>query len=259
MTCHFVIPDTQVKPGVPLDHLTWAGEYIVEHKPDVIVHLGDFADMPSLSSYDVGKKSFEGRRYRDDVAAAHAAMDMLLKPLKEFNERARRNKEKQYNPRRVILYGNHEDRITRATNSDPKLDGTISLEDLGYARSGWETVPYLEPIIIDGTAYCHYFTSGILGKPVTSATALLAKKHMSCVMGHVQTRQIAYANRADGKSMTGLFAGSFYQHDEDYLNFQGNQGWRGCWMLYEVNDGSFDECPISLTYLRKKYGGSNGS
>jgi len=60
---HFILPDCQVKPGVPLNHLEWAGRFVVDKRPEVVVCLGDFADMPSLSSYDVGKKSFEGRRY----------------------------------------------------------------------------------------------------------------------------------------------------------------------------------------------------
>ena len=59
---HMIIPDTQVKPGSSFEHLKWAGQYAVEKKPDVIVHIGDHWDMPSLSSWDVGKKSFEGRR-----------------------------------------------------------------------------------------------------------------------------------------------------------------------------------------------------
>ena len=56
MTVHAIIPDCQVKDGVDLSYLTWVGKYLVEKKPDVIVQIGDFADMPSLSSYDVGKK-----------------------------------------------------------------------------------------------------------------------------------------------------------------------------------------------------------
>jgi hypothetical protein len=251
---HLIIPDLQVKEGVPLDHLTWGGQYIVEKKPDVVVMIGDFADMESLGMYDVGKKSFEGRRYKKDIAIAHKGMEMLLSPLKEFNDKAKRNKEKQYHPRMVLTLGNHEDRIQRAVESDPKLEGVIQIDDLRYKEYGWEVIPFLEPIIIDGVAYCHYFTSGILGKPVTSATALIAKKHQSCVMGHVQGRQIAYGTRADGKQLTGLFVGGFYQHDEAYLRWQGNKHWRGIWVLHEVDDGQFDEMPVSLNYLRRKYG-----
>lgn len=249
---HFILPDTQIKEGVPLDHLSFAGQYVAEHKPDVIICIGDFADMPSLSSYDVGKKSFEGRRYILDIAAARNGMDLFLEPIKTEQTRLKKNKEKQWNPRMVLTLGNHEDRITRAVNNDAKLEGLIKLEDLPY--EDWEVVPYLEPITIDGVSYCHYYTSGVLGRPVTSANALISKKHMSCVMGHVQRKEVAIQYKADGKRITGIFAGSYYQHEEDYLGPQGNTHWHGCWMLHEVNDGEFDEMPISLSYLRKKYG-----
>jgi hypothetical protein len=254
MTKHLVIPDVQFKPGVPSDHLSWAGQYMVEKKPDTVICIGDFADMPSLGMYDVGKKAFEGRRYKADIEAAHLGMELLLRPLWEFNAKAAKNHEKRYTPRLVITLGNHEDRINRCVESDAKLEGVLSLTDLGYASFGWEVVPYLEPIVIDGVAYCHYFTSGVMGKPVTSAAALLSKKHQSCVMGHVQGRQIAYGTRADGKQLTGLFVGGYYQHDEEYLKWQGNKHWRGLWVLHEVEDGSFDEMPVSIGYLGRKYG-----
>ena len=89
MSNHLVIPDTQCKDGIDFEYLKHIGQYIVDVKPDVIIHLGDFADMESLSSYDQGKKSFEGRRYTKDIAAAHKAMDTLLGPLHEFNFKAK--------------------------------------------------------------------------------------------------------------------------------------------------------------------------
>ena len=71
---HLIIPDTQCKSGQDFSFLDKIGKYIVEKQPDVVIHLGDFADMPSLSSYDKGKKSFEGRRYTKDIASAKEAM-----------------------------------------------------------------------------------------------------------------------------------------------------------------------------------------
>ena len=248
---HMVIPDTQVKPGVPLDHLTWAGKYAVDKKPDSIVMIGDFSDMESLSSYDKGKKSFEGRRYTKDIEAATIGMSMLLGPIKAEQRRQAKNKEKVWKPRLVLTLGNHEDRINRATNNSPELEGLISVKDLPY--SDWEVIPYLEPITIDGVTYCHYFTSGVLGRPVSSARALVTKKHCSCVMGHVQRKEIDIQYDGQGRRITGLFAGTFYQHTEDYLGPQGNQHWHGLWMLHEVKDGEFDEMPVSLDYLRKRY------
>ena len=248
---HFVLPDVQAKDGNDFNFLSCIGRYIVDKKPDVIVCLGDFADMESLSSYDVGKKSFEGRSYNKDLWAARDAMDALLKPLFQFNERARRNKEKMYRPRMVMLLGNHEARISRAVNDDRKLDGLISVDDLPY--QDWEVIPFLEVITIDGIAYSHYFTSGTMGRPITTAQALLTKKHMSCIAGHQQGRQIAYGMRADGTEMTGLIVGSCYEHEEDYLGPQGNNHFRGCYMLYDVHDGRFDELPLTLKYIKQKY------
>ena len=95
MISHLIIPDTQVKEGIDFEYLTRIGQYIVDVKPDVVIHLGDFADMPSLSSYDVGKKSFEGRRYTKDIDAANKAMQCLLDPLYSYNASAKINKKKQ--------------------------------------------------------------------------------------------------------------------------------------------------------------------
>src|SRR3990172_6915987 len=108
MKKHCVIPDTQVKLGVPLDHFTWAGKYIAEKKPDVIVHIGDFADMHSLSSYDIGKRSYEGRTYREDVEVANEAQAMFFAPIREEQARLKRNKNKLWNPKFIITLGNHE-------------------------------------------------------------------------------------------------------------------------------------------------------
>lgn len=248
-----VIPDTQCKPEEPLEHLLWAGRYAVEKRPDCIVFLGDHWDMPSLSSYDKGKKSFEGRRYTKDIEAGQYGMAWFMAPLLQEQDRLRRNKEKLWKPRLVFCLGNHEERILRAVETDAVLEGLISYDDFELERYGFEVYDYLETVIIEGVAFSHFFTSGVMGRPVSSARALLTRKHMSCIMGHVQDRDIAFAKRADGKAMTAIFAGIFYQHDENYLGPQGNNSWRGIWMLNDVKDGSFDEMPVSLEYLRGKY------
>jgi len=252
---HLVIPDTQVKPNSPTDHLRWAGLYAAEKKPDVIVHIGDHFDMPSLSSWDVGKKSFEGRRYRDDIEAGIHAMEVFLQPIRDEQQRLKVNKHKQWRPRMVFTLGNHENRIERAIESDPKLDGLIGYKDLQLDEMGWEVYDFLDVVIIDQIAYAHYFTSGIMGRPVSSARNMLSKKMMSCIMGHVQDRDIAYGRRADGTNILGLFSGIYYQHDEDYLTPQTNSSWRGIWMLNEVANGGCDELPVSMNYLRNKYQG----
>lgn len=247
---HLVIPDCQVKPGIALDHLAWLGEYILKMKPDVIVQIGDFADMPSLCSYDEGKKSFEGRRYKADVAAVQKGMSLLLGPLHNL----KLCRQQKYKPRLVLTLGNHEDRITRAIEAEPKLEGVLDLADLRYKKWGWEVYPFLQPVMIDGIVYNHYFPTGQMGHPCGTARSILNKYHMSCFAGHMQGRDIAYARKADGSTITAIIAGSFYQHDEPYLNPITNTVWRGIYVLHEVQNGSFDEMPVSLAYLKGRYG-----
>jgi hypothetical protein len=247
-----IIPDTQVKPGYDLSYLTRIGQYIVDQQPDRVVHLGDHADMPSLSSYDVGTKAFEGRRYVEDIRAAKRGTDALFAPIEAYNAKQRKHGKKQYKPQFDFLLGNHEQRIVKAVNSDPKLEGVMSLADLEYEKY-WTVHPFLSVVVIEGIAFSHYFVTGVAGRPAGTAAAQLRKTNMSSIAGHQQGRQVAYATRADGKTITSIIAGSCYEHDEDYMGPQGNKHWRGLIVLHEVNDGAFDEMFVSLNYINNRY------
>lgn len=253
MSTHLVIPDTQQKPGVPTDHLRWIGAYLVEKKPDVIVHLGDHWDMPSLSSYDKGKRAMEGRRYIADVEAGNEAFRILNAPLEAYNATRRQYHEAQYLPRRVLLRGNHEERILRACELDAQLDGVIGYKDL--ESPGWETHDFLEVVEIDGVAYSHFFANPMTGKPYGGQAATRLKTiGRSFVMGHQQT--LDYALRFVGdRSHHGLIAGACYLHREDYLGPQGNSHWRGIVRLHNVAGGSYDPNFISLGSLCERYEG----
>jgi hypothetical protein len=249
-----VIPDCQIKDGVPTDHLGWAGHAIADYRPDVVVNMGDFADMPSLSTHDVrGSKYFEGLRYKKDVDVTKAAMKQLLAPLRELQDKQKKNKEKVYKPRMIMLLGNHENRIDRAINNNPTLDGLISTKDLDYERD-WEVHPFLHPVFINGVGFNHYWPVGAMGRPAGTAAAIISKLHMSCIAGHQQGKQVAYGKRADGKPICSIIAGSYYLHDESYMDQLSNKHWRGLVVLNEVNDGHFDEMFLSIEYLGKRYG-----
>jgi hypothetical protein len=246
-----VLPDVQSKPGVDFSFLSRIGQYAVDKRPDIIVCIGDFADMPSLSSYDKGKKAYEGRRYKRDVEAAQFAMQAFLKPIEDYNQ----THAKKYKPRMVMTLGNHEHRIVRATDDDPKLDGLISIKDLAYEEYGWEVYPFLETVIIEGVAFAHFFATGVMGRPAGSAAAQFKVASMSCFAGHQQGKQIHYAKRADGAILTSIISGSCYEHHENFLGPQVNkQHWRGFWMLHDTKDGSFDEMPVSLSFINERYG-----
>ena len=244
---HMVIPDTQVKPDVPIDHLRWIANYALEMRPDVIIQIGDWADMHSLSAYDKGKRCYEGRRYVRDVDAANASLDLFEKTIEDYN---RTHPQDGYNPDKHLTYGNHEHRVIRATDLDPALHGKLTLDDLDFERRGWKTHPFLSVVTIDGVQYSHYFISGAMGRPVTSAAALLKARGGSATMGHVQRMDIAYHPQTQ---RIGMFCGTCYQHNEEYLGPQGNAAPRGIIMKHEVEDGRYDPMVVSLNFLRKRY------
>lgn len=245
---HFVIPDCQVKPGIDLEHLSWVGQYVADRKPDVLICLGDFWDMPSLSSYDAGKKSFEGRMYKADIEAGREGMARLLAPIKKA----------KLKPRMIFTIGNHEERIARAVNSDRKLEGTMGYHDFRLEADGWEVYDFLKPVYVDGVGYCHFWPRAASGSVVQTkrgapnAKAQLVREGGSCTAGHQQGLDVACLPLR-GKLQWGIVAGSCYRHEEDYLSPQGNAHWRGVIVKHNVKDGSFDPMIVGLDYLEQRY------
>ena len=242
---HIVIPDVQARPHVNTDHLEHIGNYIAEKKPDELIDIGDFWDFPSISTYERGTLKAEGRRFNRDVAAGNAAMDRLMGPIKREQER---------NPwpmRKTFLLGNHEERALRYANLAPELEGTVSLDGLNLRDWGWEVHDFLKVVKIDGIEYSHYFTSGVMGRPVSSAAVLLRERQGSATMGHVQHTDLAMHRKTQKIAM---FCGTCYTHDEDYLGPQGNNQRRQIVVKHEVSDGCYDPMFVSLAFLKKAYG-----
>lgn len=256
MRKHLVIPDTQVAPGTPTAHLSWIGQYIVDKKPDVVMNLGDFWDMPALCSYDRLKpRKMEGRRVVDDIEAGNVAMDVLMEPLRAEQERQRRNKEKIYKPELHFILGNHEERIERAVDDDPyQLEGVLGYDLLNLAD--WTVHPFLEIADIDGVWYSHYFYNQKTGKPLGSQpmTRLKDVGH-TFTMGHQQGLQEARRTLADGTIQRAIIAGSCYLHRNDYMGPQGDNDWSGILVKHEVRDGQYDLMEVSLDYLCRRYEG----
>lgn len=243
---HLIIPDTQVKAGVPLDHFDWLGAAIRDYKPDVVVHLGDHWDCESLSSYASAAEK-EGLRYKDDLEAGNEALRILHKAMGRFGGR------------KILLRGNHEDRLSRALAADPKWDGVVGFHQFVDRKLGWEVVDYFmgspRPIVVDGVTYAHYFANPNTGKPIGgTVTNRLAKIGTTFVQGHVQGYLSGNVQYATGVVRHGIVAGSCYLHDETYKGVANNH-WRGIVVLNEVRNGSFCEMPLTLDYLSRRYAG----
>lgn len=249
---HLVIPDAHAHPDFHNKRFGYLGQLVRDVKPDTVIDIGDWADMPSLCEYEKGKGSFQSRRYAADIQASHDAEDRFWSPIREA---------KRALPRFVRLRGNHEQRIARAISLDPvKLEGIISLTDLDINRN-WEIVPYngATPgiINIDGINYAHYFTSGVMGRPISGerpAHQLLQKQYESCVQGHAHVTDYCVRTNARGKHIHGLVVGVYQDYFADYAGAANDLWWRGVLVLRNVDGGRFDPQWISLDALKKTYG-----
>jgi len=252
-----VIPDSHASPDESLERFKWLGEFIVDNKPDVIVDIGDRADLSSLSTYDKGTKRFEGKRYKKDLEAVHEANKLLLEPLKRLQAKQRRLKHRLYKPRLVMCLGNHEQRIMRAVNSSPELDGVLSYNDLGY-YDDWEVYDFLDIVNINDILFSHYFVSGVMSRPiggVNSAKSQLSKTYCSCVSGHSHLLDYAEDTNADGKKIQSLVCGVYVEDNPSWNTIQAYSKWSsGICLLNNAHNGVYDLERISIETMRNRYG-----
>jgi hypothetical protein len=243
-----VIPDAHAKPDHNNRRFEILGKFINDNKFDYVVCLGDFADMHALSSYDIGKKSFEGRTYKADIASAVDAQKKMFSQIKDRGD-----------TKYIMLLGNHEHRINRAIDSDRKLDGTISTEDLQYEKFGWEVHPFQDVVNVEGVNFTHYFANGLMARPISGANpsrTMLNKLHSSSCAGHRHDLSIATDVLPDGKRMWAIVAGCFLDLDQ-FESFvpQSVQAswWKGLTIMNDVVDGDFSPEFVTLKTLYEKY------
>lgn len=252
MSTHIIIPDAHATPKTSNKRALWVSRLIAEVKPDVVIDLGDSADMSSLSSYDKGKRAFQGRSYNEDVVAYRDFQDKVW-------HYPRKSKRKM--PRRVRLIGNHEQRIDRALDQSPELEGTIGYEDLDLGSYYDDVVHYSGGtpgvITIDGVEYAHYFVSGVMGRSISGehpGHSLNVKRHVSSTCGHTHlfshdTRPIG----GRGGRINGLHAGCFTDHNHGWAG-ESQRYWYPCVIIKNnVENGNYDLSVISLSSLEKAY------
>jgi len=255
-----VLPDSHAKHGVPNDRYDWLARMILDIRPDVVVDLGDFADMPALSSYDKGKKKAEGKRVDLDIEAAVDARKRLTEPLKNLHfglESWGQVVQNSYKPRLIALGGNHEQRIDRYMNDHPELYGIMSQDISEAEKQGWEWYPFLKKVTVEGVTFCHFFHNDV-GKPIGGASnparALLKELHCSVVAGHSHKFSHWTEATGDNRVICGLVAGCYFEHEEDYAVQSNERWWRGITVLHNVKEGNFDIEKISIERIKARYG-----
>lgn len=254
---HLVVGDAHAKPGQSLRRFRWLGRAI-EHfgrqameaeTPFRVIQIGDWFDMPSLSSYDKGKGSAELRRYKADIAAGHDAYALVRE---EVSEEVYRYADLH------ALGGNHgEGRCARFMNDEPALIGLLEGPQEVSEAFGWTYTPYLEWRLLDGVGYCHYMqnpNSYTAVSGVNVARSLLLKGHRSVTVGHNHRLDTYTTTDAFGNPIQTLSCGCFFEEREAYAGQSNDTWWRGLCLKTNVRAGSYGLVTLPLGEIAERFG-----
>lgn len=250
---YLIIPDQHAHPNFNNDRADWLGKFMYDVKPDVVVNMGDAADMESLSNYK-SISDFSSVSYGKDIDAHLDFQDRLW-------HKFRKAKKKQ--PYKVVLHGNHEDRLRKVLKESPHLAGErfgLSFKNYQFSDYYHEQIPYEgnTPGVFtsDGVNFAHYFVSGIMGRPISGehhATSLINKYHGSCVCSHSHLADWSIRTDSNDRKIMGLVAGCYQDYESTWAGRTNKMWWRGVVMLYGVDHGEFDPEFISLQRIRREY------
>jgi len=221
------LPDVHCHPDYANTRLDWANDVIRSERPTHIVCLGDFADMPSLASYDRGRLAFEGRRFKHDLDAAADGMRRLLKGVK--------------GPKLTMLLGNHEDRVDRLASERPELAGFVGARSMTHLRA-WRVHPYRAIFTLGGIHFTHN-TFSANGNPVGAqalGSAVLRNEMVSIVVGHSHLLDLCVRTTAAGRKVMGLSAGCLVHPrygEQQWAIGASRRWWSGLTILSDVRDG----------------------
>jgi hypothetical protein len=251
---HLIIPDQHAHPDFSNERADWLGKLIADIKPDIVINIGDAADMSSLNLYEKGKASFHGKNYEKDINAHLDFQERLWAPMK---------KSKRKLPYRVVLEGNHEYRVKRAISLDPQLEGErfgLSFKDFDFNHYYNEVIEYVGDtpglFSADGVTYGHYMISGIMGRAIggeNHAASLLTKNFISCTVGHSHTVDWAVKTTALGQKIMGCVCGVYQDYESPWAGHRNDLWWSGVVVKRDVRKGVYSPEFISIDKIREEY------
>lgn len=256
------IPDCHVEPNQSQERFNKLGNLILDKKPDIILFMGDFVSLSSLSRWDSDKKlTMEGKRYINDITAANEALDLILKPYYHYlfkcNSYWKVGKAKQYSPKIYYLGGNHEYWLQRYVELNPQMEGHIDVpKDLKLQNRNIEFVPYKKYVEIDNILFTHVPINAAQ-QPVGGKYALhraLELTAKSIVFAHTHKwEQTAIHRHAGGNLIQALTCGCYFEETPVYAEDCIHSYWKGVSILTTNGKGNFDAEQISLDRIYSTY------
>jgi len=257
-----IFSDAHIEANENLDRFRVLGDFIIKNKPDNIVQMGDFLTFDSISHFDLRKPlKQEGRRIKEELTTARAAYTIIQDAIQYVCYRDRCHKKKVYNPRRVWIEGNHEERAETFVQYHPQLEGLFDYKQaFNPMNDGWEIVPYREYADVEGILMTHAPMNG-MNKPVGGRHSLknnIRNHNASLCYGHSH----AFGVESDGffgsdSRNVAVNCGCFFDIKESIPAYaQGSalvsNWWAGIVLLkHWGDDGDFDVESISLERLMR--------
>jgi hypothetical protein len=253
---YLLVPDAHVMAGDDLARFRalhkWLGARNV--RLEGLINIGDLWDFASLCAHDQDNPEWYSRQLGEEIDVGIEALELQNKILKDFGIAG------------AVLHfieGNHENRYNKwmagdnrlRTSPFPKTVADIIKSRLSKpARAKLKFHKFLQPAIVRGVAFSHYFVSGLMARPQSGerpAGTILKTQHMSCVCGHSHTLDFAERTRADSTKIYGLVAGCFVDPKAEF-GFAGparKLWWSGCHLLHFTGTGQFDLESVSYERL----------
>jgi hypothetical protein len=243
-------------PSTSNERFDWLGELIYDINPNYIIDLGDGADMRSLNTFDTRyPQKVVSQSYEKDIETYNEAMDRMRIP-----SRARKYKR----PSWFGFEGNHEYRIKKAIEHDPRTEGQRYGLSFSHLQTDYWFDEYHQykngaPSIADydGVSYAHFFSSGNFGSAMSGlhhANSLLSNRNHSSTCGHSHKRDLKFKDGAHPNGIIGLVAGCYKGSDETWAGQANGEWWKGVVIKREIEDGIYEPEFVSMKRLKEVYG-----
>ena len=234
------------------ERFNWLGSYIHDTKPDMVIDLGDGADMRSLNSYDTRyPQAVVTQSYEKDIEWYNDSQERLRHKIK---------KSKKKRPMWVGLEGNHENRIKKAIAEDPRREGQTYGISFGHLQTDrwfdeYHEYEHSAPAIASycGVDFAHFFSSGNYGSPTAGihhAYTVINNRHNSSVCGHTHKRDLYFK---DGAGSMGMVVGCYKGKPESWAGQANRDWWQGVVRMKDTENGMFEPEFISMEALKREY------
>jgi hypothetical protein len=248
MTKIVVVGDLHFHPGYDNKRADAIGEFAAEElqgcgDEGFLILMGDVSDCVAFNDHGT-KMELEGARWKEDIDVTRDGLNRLMLP---FHRRKRKM------PHRIVTLGNHENRVNRWIAQEPRFEGMMDIDELGFSEFGFTTHPYGKMVNIGGVNFVHNLGSQTgRAAAITSPSNGIKSIGVSTVVGHSHKASYTPVPYRD-RYVHGIDSGCATHKDMGFTEGWSHQTahlYRRCvWVLDNVEAGDFSFKQVRLEDL----------